>query len=66
MAHLSDWHNFDANDRSTYPKVSSPVQIKLDNGRMYEGDGLIFFPSVGHLPGSLIVNWRYIKNRAMK
>jgi hypothetical protein len=30
MAHLSDWHVFDPNDRKTYPKVDAPVQVRFD------------------------------------
>jgi hypothetical protein len=30
--HLSQWHSFDANDRSTYPKTSSAIQVKYAGG----------------------------------
>jgi hypothetical protein len=43
MDHLSEWHSFDANDRSTYPKMSSAVQVKYADGGVAEGYTLDFF-----------------------
>jgi hypothetical protein len=44
MEHLSDWHSFDPNYRSTYPKVNAPIQVKYANGSLAEGDCRKFFP----------------------
>jgi hypothetical protein len=44
MEHLSDWHSFDPNNRSTYPKVNSPIQVKYANGSPAEGACRKFFP----------------------
>ena len=61
MSHLSDWHRFEPTDRSTYPKVDAPVQVRFDNGQMEEGSVRMFFPLTKLLPGSSITGWRYIK-----
>ena len=61
MEHLSDWHSFDPNDRSTYPKVKSPIQVKYANDSLAQGDCRKFFPREESLTDSLIVGWRYIK-----
>jgi hypothetical protein len=48
-------------DRSTFPKVSAPVQIRYKNGSLFDGNREDFFPRTGLLVGSLICAWRYIK-----
>jgi hypothetical protein len=63
MEHLSDWHSFDPNNRSTYPKVKSPIQVKYANGSLIQGDYRKFFPREVLLPDSMIVGWRDIKDR---
>jgi hypothetical protein len=65
MEHLSDWHSFDPNYRSTYPKVNSYIQVKYANGSLAEGNCRKFFPREELLPHSLIVEWRYIKDKAI-
>jgi hypothetical protein len=65
MEHMSDWHSFDPNYRSTYPKVNSPVQVKYAKGSVAEGDRRKFFPREELLSDSLIVGWRYIKDRTI-
>jgi hypothetical protein len=62
IKHLSDWHEFDPNDRKTYPKVEAPVQVRFDDGRTEEGGSQMFFPVKKLLPGSSIKAWRYIKS----
>ncbi len=60
MDHLSEWHSFDANDRSTYPKTVSAIQVKYADGGLASGQTFDFFP-VLTVPKSPIVGWRYIK-----
>ena len=66
MSHLSDWHVFDPTDRQTYPKVSAPVQVRFEDGRVEERDCRMFFPQVRLLPCSSISGWRYIKDVAQR
>jgi hypothetical protein len=62
MAHLSDWHVFDPSDKSTYPKVYAPVQVRLEDGKLEEGVSQMFFPQTKLLPNSSSISaWRYIK-----
>jgi hypothetical protein len=58
IKNLSDWHEFDPNNRKTYPKVEAPVQVRFDDGRLEEGDSRRFFP----VKKSSIEAWRYIKS----
>jgi hypothetical protein len=37
MEYLSNWHDFNAEDRSTYPKVDAAVQVRYDSGSEAEG-----------------------------
>jgi hypothetical protein len=61
MKHLSNWHDFNPEDRSTYPKVDAAVQVRYDGGSEAEGYRDDFFPLCRRLSDSTIVNWRYIK-----
>jgi len=63
LEHLSEWHGVDVNDRSTYPKVNAPVQVKYADGSLDFGYALDFFPSFKAAPESPITGWRYIKER---
>jgi hypothetical protein len=61
MEHLSDWHAFDPDNRTTYPKVDAPVQVRYANGLHIEAMmALAFFSKVDAF--STITGWRYIKN----
>jgi hypothetical protein len=64
--HLSDWHMFTPKDRTTYPKVNAPVQVRFDDGELKEGYTLVFFPQSKLLPGSSIIGWRYIKGLSQR
>jgi hypothetical protein len=66
MAHLGDWHVFNPTDRSTYPKVAAPVQVRFDDGKFEDGESRMFFPQVNLLPGSSINAWRYVKGVAQR
>jgi hypothetical protein len=66
MVHLSDWHAFDSMDRSTYPEVDAPVEVRFDDGGLKEGDSRMFFPRTKLLATSSIVGWRYIKGAAQR
>jgi hypothetical protein len=65
MEHLSDWHDFTPSNRSTYPTVEAPVQVRYRDGIMSEG---VSFKSLLQ-PSLLIANpingWRYIKDKAI-
>jgi hypothetical protein len=61
MGHLSNWHDFIPEDRSTYPKVGAAVQVRYNSGSEAAGYRDDFFPRCHLLSGSTIVNWRYIK-----
>jgi hypothetical protein len=66
MGHLSDWHVLEPNDRKTYPKVNTPVQVRFEDGRLAEGDSRMFFPQTKLLAASAINVWRYIKGVAQR
>jgi hypothetical protein len=60
MDHLSEWHRFDASDRSTYPKTSSAIQVKYAEGGLASGHTFDFFPML-KVPESPIIGWRYVR-----
>jgi hypothetical protein len=62
MEHLSDWHELDTADRTTYPKVPQKVQIRFRNGDTKVGQRSGFFPAAGPLDDTEIAAWRYIKD----
>jgi hypothetical protein len=62
MEHLSDWHDFDPENRSTYPTVNAPVQVRYEHGNMTEGKSFKSFLQPPVLP---ITGWRYIKDKAI-
>jgi|HubBroStandDraft_6_1064221.scaffolds.fasta_scaffold246469_1 hypothetical protein len=66
MQHLGDWHDFNANDRRTYPKVYSPIQVQYANGRKSEGDFLKLLSHVRMLHEPAITGWRYIKEERIR
>ena len=57
----SNWHYFNENERSTYPKVVAPVQVRHASGRIAEGDSHELFSSDHLLAESPVIAWRYIK-----
>jgi hypothetical protein len=61
MEHLSDWHELDPADRTTYPQVPHKVQVRFTNGDEEEGYRSMFFPTTGVLADTEITAWRYIK-----
>jgi hypothetical protein len=60
------WHDFDVNDRSTYPKVMASVQVKDANGRVAEGDSRELFSRDNLVAESPVIAWRYIKAAGVK
>ncbi len=64
--HLSEWHNFDPNDQSTYPKVDAPVQVRYSSGALETGQYHEFFQYSNTTPELLIAAWRYIKDNATR
>jgi hypothetical protein len=65
MTHISEWHNFNPADRSTYPKVNSPIQVKDAAGGRLEGDFLKLVSDARQRLKPKIVGWRYIKDKAI-
>jgi hypothetical protein len=58
--HLSDWHNFNAENLKTYPEMnSSPIQVRFANGTTEEATG--FDIIVRYKPKASVIAWRYIK-----
>jgi hypothetical protein len=66
MEHLSNWHDFNPDDRSTYPKVASAVQVKFADGQRVEALSFTVFMSANPLSRSQILGWRYIKDIAVQ
>jgi hypothetical protein len=66
MEHLSAWHEFDPKDRSTYPKVDSPVQVRFADGALADGTCHAFFSRNKMLAESRITRWRYVKDKAVR
>ena len=64
--HLSEWHVFDASDRTTYPRADARIQVRFDDGKFEEGDSRMFFPVGKLLPCSSISAWRYIKAAGLR
>jgi hypothetical protein len=65
MAHIGQWHHFDPGDRSTYPKVNSPIQVRDAIGARFEGDFLKLVSDARQLLKPKITGWRYIKDKAI-
>jgi hypothetical protein len=61
MANIGEWHHFDPADRSTYPKVNSPIQVRDAIGARFEGDFLKLVSNARQLLKPKIIGWRYIK-----
>jgi hypothetical protein len=58
--HLSDWHDFNAEDRKTYPEMNtSPIQVRFANGTTEEATGFDIIVQ-NKLKGA-VTAWRYIK-----
>ena len=62
---LSTWHTLDPYDRSTYPAVNAPIEVKHADGRVEKGKCREFFPSFDLLSGSTMTSWRYIKDEGI-
>jgi hypothetical protein len=59
--HLSYWHDFNAEDRKTYPEMNtSPVQVRFADGTIEEATG--FDIILNNKLKASIVAWRYIKS----
>ena len=65
MAHIGEWHDFNPADRSTYPKVNSPIQVRDAIGERSEGDFLKLISDARHMLKPKITGWRYIKDKAI-
>jgi hypothetical protein len=66
VEHLSAWHGFKADDRSSYPTVDSPEQVKYADGGQIEGMSLKHLLGPRLVSDSPITGWRYIKCRFLK
>jgi hypothetical protein len=61
MKQVSDWHEFDPNNRGTYPKAAALVLVH--GGRLVEGFSCYIFTRGKTMPDLPIKSWRYIKDR---
>jgi hypothetical protein len=65
MEHIGEWHHFNPADRSTYPKVNSPIKVRDANGAMAEGDFLKLVSEARQRLKPAITNWRYIRDESI-
>jgi hypothetical protein len=65
MAEFSKWHSFDLADRSTYPKVNAPIEVRDAMGAMYEGDFLKLVSEARQLLKPKITGWRYVRDKSI-
>jgi hypothetical protein len=65
MRQVSEWHDFNPTDPSTYPKVDGPIQVKFYSGRIEEGHYFGSFTTSSLLGSSAIVSWRYIRDKTI-
>jgi hypothetical protein len=63
VTHLSDWPDFDPFDRTTYPTVDGPVQVKYSTGIVRSGYRHDSFPTAGLITKSLVIDGRYMTSR---
>jgi hypothetical protein len=66
MDHLSEWHDFNPADRSTYPKVTSLTQVRDASGATAEGNFLKLVSSARRGLKPMITGWRYIRDKRIK
>jgi hypothetical protein len=64
MAHSGEWHDFNPADRSTYPKVNFPIQVRDALGERFEGDFFKLISDARQMLKPKITGWRYIKGKA--
>jgi hypothetical protein len=65
MVHIGAWHYFNPADRSTYPKVNSPIEVRDAIGARSEGDFLKLVSDVRRLLKPQITGWRYVRDKAI-
>ena len=65
MVHIGAWHYFNPADRSTYPKVYSPVEVRDANGSTAEGDFLKLVSETRQRLRPMITNWRYVRDKGI-
>jgi hypothetical protein len=63
MENIGEWHDFNPADRSTYPKVYSPIETRDASGATAEGDFLKLVSESRQRLKPVITNWRYIRDR---
>jgi hypothetical protein len=60
--HLSTWHDFNAENRDTYPQVmDSPVQLRFVDGFSIDFESFRVFLQSKVFQNVPVVAWRYIK-----
>jgi hypothetical protein len=62
MIHMSPWHVFKSDDRSTHPEVNARMQVKYADGSLAVGYAFDFFPGLKTVQESPVIGWRYIKD----
>jgi hypothetical protein len=65
MDPIGEWHYFNPADRSTYPKVYSPVEVRDASGSTAEGDFLKLVSETRQRLKPTITNWRYVKDKGI-
>ena len=65
MVRIGEWHDFNPADRSTYPKVNSPIQVRDAIGGRSEGDFLKLLSDTRLMLKPGITGWRYIKEKVI-
>jgi hypothetical protein len=65
MASIGEWHDFNPVDRSTYPKVNSPIQVRDAIGVRSEGDFFKLISDARQMLKPKITGWRYVKDKAI-
>jgi hypothetical protein len=63
MNHIGEWHYFNPEDRSTYPKVNYPIETRDAIGAKAEGDFLKLVSETRQRLKPMITSWRYIRDK---
>jgi hypothetical protein len=65
MDPIGEWHYFNPADRSTYPKVYFPVEVRDASGSTAEGDFLKLVSETRQRLKPTITNWRYVRDKGI-
>lgn len=65
MRQVSEWHDFNPTDPSTYPTVDGLIQVKFYSGRIEERYYFGSFATSNLLGSSAVISWRYIRDKTI-